>query len=211
MADEIIFMTSKQWTAIGSIGTIIGIIFTIVQLRNDGTEISNVNESTINVNATIGTQNNIYENEPDPSWENPRSLELSQLYGRELIETWFRLMNTGKWKEGCSLMAKDKCDAENGENVLEHSKEPRVKAVDGYQDIHVWHSDSAPKDTWCVKYKYQERQSSVARDIVLIMQYKLSPRSDGGEDIASRLCEKTWMSDLNERNCSIPASVHYCL
>lgn len=204
-------MTTKQWTAIGTAATAITVVIALMQFGSKDTKISNADGGTINVDTTIGTQNNVYEHRPDPSWENPRSAPLSDLRGKQLIEAWFKLMNTGKWEDSCSLMAKDKCDSQNGQDILDHSREPRLKAVNGYQNLRVWHADSAPKDTWCVKYQYQERQSSVARDIVLIMQYKLSSRLDGGEDIASRLCEKTWMSDLNERNCSIPVSIHYCL
>jgi len=153
---------------------------------------------------------NNYGNSPNPSFENSRSSDLSGLEGEDLIQSWFDRVNEGQWKGACSLMAKDKCDVTNGDDVLDHSREPRLKAVNGYQDVNIWHAENAPKDLWCVKYKYQERQSIVSRDIVLIMQYKLSPRSNGGQDIASRLCEKNWMQGLGDRPCSVPASTHFC-
>lgn len=203
-------MTGKQWTAFGTIGTFVTVLIGIWQFGSKDIEISEVEGSTINVATTIGVQNNVYENTLDPTWENPREPELRGLSGKDLIETWFALMNTKQWPEACSLMTKDKCDTKNGEDVLEHSREPRLKTVNGYEDVSIWHANNAPNDLWCVKYKYQERQSLVPRDIVLIMQYKLSPRSDGSEDIASRLCEKTWMSGIGERSCSIPASIKFC-
>lgn len=207
-----------QWVKIAvAVITLIASIVAILEYlfpRNSASDINiagNVHGQTVNIGTTIAEQTNIYEKQNDPTWTNPRTQSLQGLSGKELIERWFELMNEGEWQDACSLMSRDKCNSDNGDDVLEHSREPRLKAVDGYQDISVWHSKSAPADTWCVKYSHQERQSQVLRDIVLIMQYKLSQRDDGGEDIASRLCEKNWMSGLGDRSCSYPASVKYCL
>lgn len=197
---------------IAAIAGILGFILSLLNNTNSNIDIAgDVQGQTVNIGTTIAQQTNIYEKQNNPTWTNPRTQSLQGLSGKELIERWFELMNEGKWQDACSLMARDKCNSDNGDDVLEHSREPRLKAVNGYQDVSVWHSKSAPADTWCVKYSHQERQSQVLRDIVLIMQYKLSQRDDGGEDIASRLCEKNWMSGLGERNCSYPASVKYCL
>jgi len=203
-------LSNKQLTAIGVVIAAISLIPAFL-FNGSKTNITDLHGSSLNVNSKIDTQQNYFADTPDPSWENLRQEHLKGIEGEELIEELFYLMNKKQWAEACSLMTKDKCDVQNGEDILEHSREPKHKTVDGYKNVTVWHSDSAPEDTWCVKYQYQERQSEIARDIVLVMQYKLSPRSDGGEDIASRLCEKTWMSGLGERKCSYPASVKYCL
>ncbi len=114
-----------------------------------------------------------------PTLENKRIDELNGSKGSVLISNWFNLMNKSKWLEACSLMAKEKCDPLNAESVSEHSKEPKFKTVDGYHLFGVQQAKNAPKDVWCVKYFYQERQSLVKRDINLIMQYHLLERSDG--------------------------------
>lgn len=206
-------MTTKQWTAIGSAAAVVSLGVMLVQSPAKTLTVSGGNAGTINANSTIVTQNNVYMNQVDPSVENPRPDGLAGLKGEALISAWFVTMNEGRWRDGCSLHAKEKCDVSDGGQVIEHSREPRSKTVDGYKDVLVWHDASAPGSTWCVKYKYQERQSTVLRDIVLIMQYKLTPRSDGGEEIASRVCEKKWVSGPGggERPCGAPASIRYCL
>ncbi|MEQ1849849.1 MAG: hypothetical protein ABL890_04645 [Candidatus Peribacteraceae bacterium] len=204
-------MTSKQWTAIGVL--IAGLTAaTPFFLKSANIDAELISGSAVAVDSQVGQMQviNNYGNAPNPSFENSRSSDLSRLEGKDLIQAWFDRVNEGQWKDACSLMAKDKCDVTNGDNVLDHSREPRLKAVNGYQDVNIWHAENAPKDLWCVKYKYQERQSVVSRDIVLIMQYKLSPRSDDGQDIASRLCEKNWMQGLGDRPCSVAASTHFC-
>lgn len=207
-------MTIKQLTIIGLVITGIGAATPFI-FKSPDISAENIIGSAVAVDSHVDQMNvvNNYGNAPDPSFENVRSPALEDLDGKELIQAWFDQMNEGRWKDACSLMTKDKCDTANGGDVLNHSKEPRTKALNGYQDVQVWHAAAAPKDLWCVKYKYQERQSVVSRDIVLIMQYKLSPRSDSGEDIASRLCEKEWMGELGDQNCkhSVPASVKFCL
>lgn len=145
-----------------------------------------------------------------PSLENKRSDELSSLRGSALITSWFSLMNDGKWPEACSLMAKEKCDASNADSILEHSKEPRFKTVDGYHLAGVNQPTNAPKDLWCVKYIYQERQSAIKRDIALVMQYHLLARSDGSQEIGSRLCERKWVEGFGDRSCEPLPSVTYC-
>lgn len=206
-------MTGKQWTAIGSVAAVASLGLMLFQAPGKNLTISDSKVGTVNANSTIGIQHNVYMNQADPSVENPRSEDLAGLKGEALISAWFQLMNQGRWRDGCSLHAKDKCDASDGNQVVEHSREPRAKTIDGYKDVLVWHAPAAPSSAWCVKYRYQERQSVVPRDIVLIMQYKLTPRSDGGEEIASRVCEKKWVSgtDGGERACDVPASVRYCL
>ncbi len=205
-------MTTKQWTAIGVLVTGLAAA-TPFFLKSANIDAELISGSAVAVDSQVGQMQviNNYGNAPNPSFENSRSSNLSGLEGENLIQAWFDQVNEGQWKDACSLMAKDKCDVTNGDDVLDHSREPRLKAVNGYQDVNIWHAKNAPKDLWCVKYKYQERQSVVSRDIVLIMQYKLSPRSDGGQDIASRLCEKNWMQGLGDRSCSVPASVHFCI
>ena len=205
-------MKVKTWTVIGVFATVFAAI-TPFFLSNSNIDAGAISGSAVAVDSHVGQMQviNNYGNTPDPNFENTRSATLEDLNGKELIQAWFDQMNNGQWKNACSLMTKDKCDATNGDDVLDHSREPRLKAVNGYQDVSIWHAKNAPKDLWCVKYKYQERQSVVSRNIVLIMQYKLSPRSDGGQDIASRLCEKNWMEGLGDRPCSVPASVHFCI
>lgn len=204
---------NQRITLFGSVATIVVAIIGIWTSTSSYSTNTHFKNSTVNIGGSIGQQTNIYENQTEPSFENLRAPDLQDLTGKALIEKWFELMNTKQWKDGCSLMSKDKCDIQNGADILDHSREPRVKTVNGYQNIEVWHSLSAPQDTWCVKYTYQERQSIVFRDIIFVMQYKLSLRSDDGEEIASRLCEKKWASGLGERRpCGDAiASINYCL
>ncbi len=203
-------MTSKQWTALGTIVAAFGTIATIIVGAHSANMESTVVNGTYNKNSQIGQQNNYYDTAADPSFENTRASDTKYLTGKNLITAWFDLMNNGRYQDGCSLQSRDKCNSSKGSDVLNHSHEIKTRVVDGYHLDNVWHSGSAPSDVWCVKYQYRDRLYS-GGDIILVMQYKLSPREDGGQDIASRGCEKVWMAGEGERQCSPDVSPHYCI
>lgn len=187
--------------------------FLVYQFGWNGSSEATVNNNirqVVNAQSTIGRQEIYFMEHKDPNVENIRPTILGGLKGKALIQKWFDLMAEQEWTSACSLMSRNDCDISNWESVNSTFSFIKEKTENGYEDAQIQHSDSAPSNIWCVRYHYKMAQGDLSRNIIEIMQYKLSRRQDGADEISTKLCERQWKEGIGETKCVHPTT-YYCL
>ncbi|KKQ71441.1 MAG: hypothetical protein UT33_C0009G0032 [Candidatus Peregrinibacteria bacterium GW2011_GWC2_39_14] len=152
-----------------------------------------------------------YEGIKDPNIINNRTEELKGINPEELTGKYYGLLNNNRFREVCSLMAKSKCDINDGSEVQELQREV-FKHISGYEDIKVWDPEALNKSKIiCSKYSYTLKADSNPQRIWEIISFYFDRREDGEWEITSRTCEKKYKDGLGERACPQPASQKYCI
>lgn len=186
------------------------ICFLEIFFSNDGTNVSTVGNKSPAINANVVQVN--YEKENDPRSINDRIDDLIGLEPEDITRFYYEYLNTGKFRNACSLMPKITCDIYNGENVQNLQKE-LLKHVNGYEDIEIWNPEVTGNKSRiiCSKYSYVLKIDNNPRRIWEIIAFYFDKREDGEWEITSRTCEKKFKEGDGNRACPYPTSVKYCL
>lgn len=136
---------------------------------------------------------------------NPRNDFTKTLTGIELIKTYFYLWNNLLYKDSCSLLSRNKCNALSKgiyvfENVFKNT-------FDWYQIIDLKKSEK-DQNIYCVKYKYKLKNDTSNEYITETFNYVLQNKN-WNEEITSRFCEKItkWNRVIK---CPFTLKNYYC-
>jgi hypothetical protein len=171
-------------------------------------------------NTTYGDQSPIltgdnstvtYSDSSDPNFINPRREALTGLSPLETVYAYFDTLNKGEFREACSLRPKLKCDSENGEKIIEFSKEP-LKYVNGYENLAVWQPSvsNVSSEIICAKYSYLLKADSNPQNVWEVVSFYMDRREDGEWEATSIACEKKFKEGTGDRICPVVASRNYC-
>jgi len=130
----------------------------------------------------------------------------------EVVQSYFELQNTLRFREACSLLEKQDCDSQNGKSIEEFSN-GRSTYVNGFENITIWTPNKQPEyeQVVCAKYSYLLKADANPKTVTEIMSFYLRNREDNEWEITTRTCEKKHKEDRGERDCPYPASVKYCI
>ncbi len=154
---------------------------------------------------------NYYWETKDPEYLNIRNELTSTLYWIDLIKAYFEIWNRWFYKDACSLLKRDKCNASVGNNLNSFSKF-WTKLDWGYNILDIYKSNKQPNNweiVFCVKYEYKLKQDMSIDKIQETFQYRVLQREDWLDEITSRVCEEKskWSRILK---CPIITSNLYC-
>lgn len=206
----------KNWKLIlsilASIASISGVYyqFFLDSEKNRFTTVSYGDNSKIVQANTIGDIH--FSDEKNPDYLNKRPKDLLGLNPKDTVIAYFELQNRFLFREACSLLQRQDCNAQDGESVDSFLKE-RSKYVNGFENLKIWIPDNQPQYTQviCSKYAYLLKADANPSSVTEIISFYLSQREDGEWEIITRTCEKKFKENSGLRKCDKPATIKYCV
>lgn len=139
---------------------------------------------------------------------NPRTPDTRKTLGDSLILQYFQYLNSAQYKEACSLLSLDQCNARR--SIFGFSNFPE-SLKSGYEEVSAYKvADQGTEQIYCVKYQYYLKQDSNPNPIEETMQFRIRMRPDNLDEISARVCEAKKKWDKTPP-CPIVPEKMYCV